>query len=95
MLSSVINLIDDLIFYKDKNFKYIGCNAAFLKFIGKSAEELIGKDDFEIFDHELASSFRHNDKLMLAENNIRTNEEWVTYPDGSNVFLLTKKIPFL
>jgi len=95
MLSSVINLIDDLIFYKDKDFKYIGCNTAFLKFINKSPEELIGKDDFEIFDHEVAAVFRHNDKLMLAEGKIRTNEEWVTYPDNSKVFLLTKKIPFV
>jgi len=95
LLSSVINLIDDLIFYKDKDFKYIGCNSAFLNFINKSAEELIGKDDFEIFDHELASLFRYNDKLMLAQGKIRTNDEWVTYPDNSKVCLLTKKIPFI
>jgi diguanylate cyclase (GGDEF)-like protein/PAS domain S-box-containing protein len=94
LLSSVINLIDDLIFYKDKDFKYIGCNTAFLRFINKSAEEMIGKDDFEIFSHELATTFRHTDKLMLAEDDVRTNEEWVTYPDGRQVFLLTKKIPF-
>lgn len=43
LLSSVIDLIDDLIFYKDKHFKYIGCNAAFLHFIGKKTEDLIGK----------------------------------------------------
>jgi len=94
LLSSIINLIDDLIFYKDKDFKYIGCNTAFLNFINKSPEELIGKDDFEIFDHEVARIFRHNDKLMLAEDKARSNEEWVTYPDGSMVYLLTKKIPF-
>jgi diguanylate cyclase (GGDEF)-like protein/PAS domain S-box-containing protein len=94
LLSSVINLIDDLIFYKDKDFKYIGCNTAFLRFINKSPEEMLGKDDFEIFSHELATTFRRTDKLMLAEDDVRTNEEWVTYPDGRQVFLLTKKIPF-
>ncbi|WP_057832902.1 PAS domain-containing protein [Colwellia sp. TT2012] len=67
LLNSVINLIDDLIFYKDKDFKYIGCNTAFLHFINISADKLIGKNDFEIFDHDLASLFRHHDKLMLAE----------------------------
>jgi PAS domain S-box-containing protein len=94
VLNSIISLIDDLIFYKDKDFKYIGCNPAFLHFIDKSVEELIGKDDFEIFDYELAAIFRHNDKLMLAQGEIRTNEEWVTYPDGRQVYLHTKKIPF-
>lgn len=95
LLSSVIDLIDDLIFYKDKHFKYIGCNAAFLHFIGKKTEDLIGKDDFEIFDHNLASQFRKHDKLMLAEGNVRSNQEWVTYPDNKRVYLLTKKIPFV
>ncbi|KGJ92293.1 GGDEF domain-containing protein [Colwellia psychrerythraea] len=94
LLSSVINLIDDLIFYKDKDFKYLGCNTAFLNFINKSPEDMLGKDDFEIFDHDLATTFRHNDKLMLAKGHVRTNEEWVTYPDGRKVYLLTKKIPF-
>jgi len=95
LLSSVIDLIDDLIFYKDRHFKYIGCNAAFLNFIGKTTKDLIGKDDFEIFDHNLASLFRKNDKLMLAQGNVRSNEEWVTYPDNKKVYLLTKKIPFV
>lgn len=95
LLSSIINLIDDLIFYKDKNFKYIGCNAAFLHFIGKDTEDLIGKDDFELFDYNLASQFRKHDKLMLAEGSVRSNEEWVTYPDNKKVYLLTKKIPFV
>ena len=95
LLSSVIDLIDDLIFYKDKHFKYIGCNAAFLHFIGKKTEDLIGKDDFEIFDRNLASQFRKHDKLMLAEGNVRSNQEWVTYPDNKRVYLLTKKIPFV
>lgn len=91
LLSSVINLIDDLIFYKDKDFKYIGCNTAFLRFINQSAEEMLGKSDFELFSYELATTFRRTDELMLAEDNVRTNEEWVTYPDGKKVFLLTKK----
>ncbi|PKG81516.1 sensory box diguanylate cyclase [Colwellia sp. 75C3] len=95
LLTSVINLIDDLIFYKDKNFKYIGCNTAFLNFIDKTYDELIGLDDYEIFSHDTANLFRQNDKLMLAEGDVRTNEEWVTYPDNNEVYLLTKKIPFV
>lgn len=32
---------------------------------------------------------------MLAEGNVRSNEEWVTYPNNKRVYLLTKKIPFV
>ena len=71
LLNSVIDLIDDLIFYKDKNFRYLGCNTAFLNFINKSAEELIGKDDFEIFDHELANLFRQNYKPKVTSERMK------------------------
>ena len=94
LLDSIINQIDDLIFFKDKDFKYFGCNNAFLKFVGKSKEEMIGHDDFELFPHEMAKLFREMDIKMLREKKTRSNYEWVIYPNGTKVYLLTQKIPF-
>ncbi len=94
LINSVINSTNDLIFYKDKYFKYIGCNHAFERFVGKDRIEIIGKTDFEIFDVEHAELFRQMDLLMLKENKIRINHEWVIYPDNSRVYLQTQKIPF-
>lgn len=95
LLDSLINSIKDLIFYKDKYFRYMGCNEAFLKFVGKTKEQVIGCEDFELFDKEMATLFREMDILMLQENHIRINDEWVTYPDGHKVYLQTQKVPFL
>lgn len=94
LLDSIINQTDDLIFFKDKDFKYFGCNNAFLRFVGKSKEEMIGHDDFELFPHEMAKLFRDMDEKMLQEKKTRSNYEWVTYPNGTKVYLLTQKIPF-
>lgn len=94
LINSVINATNDLIFYKDKNFIYIGCNKAFEKFVGKSRNEIIGRSDFEIFDKKHAELFRSMDKKMLKQNSIRMNNEWVTYANGKQVYLQTKKIPF-
>ena len=93
-LSSIINAADDLLFFKDKDFKYLGCNEAFLEFVGKTKEEMIFHNDFELFSEDMASLFREMDIKMLEKNEITSNDEWVTYPDGKKYYLLTKKIPF-
>ncbi len=94
LINSVINSTNDLIFYKDKKFNYIGCNQAFEGFVGKTREEILEKNDFDIFDDEVATSFRQMDEKMLEEGDIRVNNEWVTYANGKEVYLQTKKIPF-
>lgn len=93
-LSSVINSTDDLIFFKDKDFNYLGCNEAFLSFVGKSKEEMIGHNDFELFSQEMATLFREMDIQMLQKNKISSNYEWITYPNGDKYYVITKKIPF-
>lgn len=95
LLDSLVNSLDDLIFYKDKEFRYVGCNDAFLEFVGQTKEKLIGHDDFELFDFETASLFRQMDVKTLKENELSSNFEWITYPDGAKVYLQTKKVPFL
>lgn len=61
LLLAVINTSDDLIYYKDHKLKYIGCNDAFEKFVNKSKKEIIGKNDFELFENKYAQIFREND----------------------------------
>ena len=93
LLRNTIDSVDNLIFVKDSDFKYIEFNEAFRKFTGLSRDEILGKDDYDLFDEEVASSFRFYDKKMLAEQKQQENYEWVKYPDGSDVYLLTLKAP--
>ena len=95
LIQSVINNIQDIIFFKDKDFKYIGCNEAFLRFTGKeSTEQIVGKDDFELFDKETASFFREMDEKMLRENKSQFNNEWLVYPDGKKIYCQMLKSAF-
>lgn len=93
-LSSIINSTEDLIFFKDKELNYLGCNDAFLKFVGQTKDKMIGHNDFELFSYEMASGFRDMDEQMLEKNETTSNYEWVTYPDGKKYYLLVQKIPF-
>jgi len=95
LLESLLDSVPDLIFYKDKNSVYLGCNQAFFEFVGKSApRDVIGISDFDMFDAELADFFREKDRAMLSKGEAQRNEEWVTYPDGRKVLLDTLKTPY-
>ncbi len=95
LYDNTINSVENLIFVKDTKFTYIACNKAFEKFIGKSKDEIIGKNDYDIVDKEVADFFREHDKIMFADKVSKQNFEWVTYPDGKKVYLLTVKSPLL
>ena len=53
-LNSLLTSIPDLIFAKDINGVYLGCNQAFSEYIGKPQVEIIGKTDYELVDKETA-----------------------------------------
>jgi len=94
LLVSLINSIPDLIFYKDKNSVYLGCNHAFEGFAGLKAEKLIGLTDLDMFDQEMAKSFRMIDREVMQQGQVRINEQLVHYPDGRQVLFETLKTPY-
>ncbi len=94
LLRTILDSTPDLIFFKDGDGVYRGCNNAFAEFVGRPETEIAGKTDFDLFDTEVAAFFRDNDRKMLALGQRRSNEEWVTYPDGHRVLLDTLKTPY-
>lgn len=93
LLSSFINSIPDLIFFKDLDGTYIGCNNAMSELIGKPVEHIVGKNDYMFFDKEFADFVIEQDKKVLEDNKIHSNEEWLTYPDGKKYLFEVLKAP--
>ena len=94
MLSSLINCLPDVVFFKDDKGLYLGCNYGFEELVDKSLSEFIHQDDHVIFPEETALFFQENDRQILSVGKPTANEEWVTYPDGREVLLDTIKTPF-
>jgi len=94
LLEALMDSIPDLIFYKDQQSIYLGCNIAFAGFVGIDKDSIIGKTDFDLFPKDVAEFFRKMDRAMLASGKARRNEEWVDFPDGSRVLLDTLKTPY-
>lgn len=94
LINSLLDSIPDIIFFKDKEGVYLGCNPSFMEFVGKRKDEIVGKTDYDLFDKETADFFRKQDIKMLGILASRHNEEWITYPDGSKILLDTLKTPY-
>jgi PAS domain S-box-containing protein len=94
LIGSLLDSMTSIIFYKDTRGVYLGGNPAFAALAGRPREQIAGRTDYDLFDHETAEFFRGQDRQMLANLEPRQNEEWVTYPDGRKVLLSTLKTPY-
>ena len=71
---------------------YLGCNLAFENFVGKSKNEIIGKNDFELFDEKVALNFREEDLKVLKTFDIYTNNEEIKINNTILQFQSKKKL---
>lgn len=98
LLQTMIDAIPDLIFYKDRQSVYLGCNRSFSElFVGRPREQIVGYRDSDFVpDPELAASFRAKDQeVMAAADGPQKIDEWIPFADGSSVLVETVKVPFL
>ena len=91
---TLVNTIPDLIWLKDINGVYLGCNKMVESLFGVVEKDMIGKTDYDFVDKELADSFKEYDRIAAEKGGPSYNEEWVTFADGGKRLLLDKtKVP--
>ncbi len=93
LLRALLNSIPDLVFFKDENSVYLGCNEAFEGLYGVKEASLIGKSDFDFTSPEQAAFFQAHDRAMLVSGRPQRNEEWLTFADGREALFDTLKTP--
>ena len=95
LLQNVIDNIPQAIFWKNRDFVYLGCNRVFAEDAGlASPEEVIGKTDYEIPWEQQVKLYRGDDRLVIEHGKPKLNyEEPQTTPDGSKIWLKTNKVP--
>ena len=93
-LQTIVNAIPDLIWLKNVDGVYLGCNKRFEDFFGESEAEILGKTDYDFLEKGLADFFRKNDQIALDAGVPVTNEELVQFKsDGHEEYLETIKTP--
>lgn len=81
-LNILIETIPAPLFYKNKDGLYLGANDAFLKFVGKSRDEVIGKTVFDVSPPDLAEKYWKQDLALLSGGGVQVYDYQVKNCEG-------------
>ncbi|MGB7893612.1 MAG: PAS domain S-box protein, partial [Microcoleus sp.] len=90
LLMAVINSTPAALFVKDIQGSYLMLNAAGASIIGKSVDDIIGRDDSELFPPEIAGNIRKTDRPIMAAGTTEAIEEDLPVKGNLRTFLSTK-----
>jgi len=82
VLETLLESTGDFIYMKDREGRYVFVNPAAARSVGKSAEEIIGKDDRALFPIEDARHIMEKDRQIMATGISEVFEETRAYAGG-------------
>ncbi|MFZ4591226.1 MAG: PAS domain S-box protein [Ignavibacteria bacterium] len=91
LITSLIDSIPDVVFFKDKEGAYIAANPAFELLMGMPKSKFIGKADHDFFDKKIADALRADDLKTMEQAAPHRYEEWITIKDRKSLFETIKK----
>jgi two-component system aerobic respiration control sensor histidine kinase ArcB len=94
LLRSIIDASPDLIYYRNQEGQFAGCNRVAEQMTGKTEEELIGLTPHQVYDEELASQVVASDQDILEKNISITEELWLRFSDGRRRYFEMRKVQF-
>jgi len=90
LLQAISDNAGDIIFAKDLQGRYQFFNRMAGEEVGLSADQVLGRDDTQIFGPEVAARLRANDARVLEIGHNQRFEEEVDTPQGPQINLSTK-----
>src|SRR5262249_1517567 len=75
LLAAVTQGTTDAVFVKDLEGRYLLINSAGAGFLGRTVEEILGKDDREFFSLDTAKEIMERDQRIMASGETQTYEE--------------------
>jgi diguanylate cyclase (GGDEF)-like protein/PAS domain S-box-containing protein len=93
-LRVILDAIPAPVFYKDAAGVYRGGNKAFEAYLGKSRDEIVGKDVYGLSPKELADVYKAADDALFASRGTQIYEARVRYADGTYHDVMFHKATF-
>ncbi len=90
---TILDNIPDLVWFKDRESRFISVNEAFGLACGRKPDELVGKSDVEIWPKELAEHYRADDFEVVANGRRKQVVEALVDNDGRSRWIETIKTP--
>ncbi|MEK7990995.1 MAG: PAS domain S-box protein, partial [Thiotrichaceae bacterium] len=94
LLKLVINNIPQLIFWKDRQSRFLGCNDSFTKAAGvNSMQDLLGKTDFDLHWKDMADKFYDFEQMVMEKDEAQHYIDTYTGIDGELAWVDINKVP--
>jgi len=93
-LRSFLDASPDLVFYRNIDRQFSGCNRALELLTGKSEQQLVGLTPQDVYDPEAAEKILATDEKVFRHNIALTYEQWLHYPDGKKACFEVRKVPY-
>ena len=93
LLQAVVEGTLDAVYVKDRQGRYLLFNSAAARFVGKSSDEVLGKDDTALFPPGEAKTVMQCDQATMAAALTQSYEEFVTGGAGERITFLSTKGP--
>jgi diguanylate cyclase (GGDEF)-like protein/PAS domain S-box-containing protein len=94
LLRAIVENTPDTVYVKDANGRYLLINAAGAAVIGRTADEIIGACDHDLFPADVAESFVADDDAVRSAAGSTVSEGPVLAPDGTVRTYMTVKAPY-
>jgi rsbT co-antagonist protein RsbR len=78
------------IFAKGPDGRHLYANAAFAASLGQTPAEVVGRDDFALFDREIAADLRRNDEEIAAGGEVMAREDAGVGPNAGRTYWTLK-----
>ena len=93
-LRSFLDASPDLVFYRNMDRQFSGCNRALELLTGKSKQQLVGLTPQDVYEPEAAEKILATDEKVFRHNIALTYEQWLHYPDGKKACFEVRKVPY-
>jgi PAS domain S-box-containing protein len=93
-LQQLIDTIPSPVYYKDSNFRYLGCNRTFESYLGLSRDAIIGKTTNDIAPQDLAALTALKDQYLISHQGIQVYQIKFPHQDASVRDIIVKKATF-
>ena len=93
-LRSFLDASPDLVFYRNEDKEFSGCNRAMELLTGKSEKQLVNLKPQDVYSPEAAEKVLETDEKVFRHNVSLTYEQWLDYPDGRKACFEIRKVPY-
>lgn len=87
LLEGLFASVPDIVFYKDRELRFLGGNRAFENLAGRPVTEVAGRLCDDVFPQGWADQLREIEAGVLASGSTARWKQWVAYPGGRQALL--------